>query len=978
MPEKRQDANFYDTPSAGDGLPADVIVNTIMNTAGADEQEGGRIRRGEGSLADFDLSLLAAAVEQAAESILITNTAARIQYVNPAFTRMTGYCAAEAIGQTTRILKSCEQDPTYYRDLWNTILSGQVWHGELINRRKDGTVYHEEMTIAPVRDSGGTVTNFIAIKQDISDRKRATEALSGSEQKFRQLAENIREVFWMRNAEASEILYVSPAYEHIWGQTCESLYRNPMGWFESIEPGDRERAHAAFLRQMKGEDIASEYRIQTPAGELKYVRDRAFPVRDPAGRIVRVVGIAEDITERKQVEASMRMAKEAAEAANLAKSQFLANMSHEIRTPMNGVIGMASLLLDSSLTSEQRQYAEIVHASGTALLGIINDILDFSKIEARKLVLEKTNFDLRVPLKEAAEIVAIDAHKKGLELTCEMAYEVPVLLRGDSGRLRQVLVNLLSNAVKFTPAGEIALRVELEAELEKTATLRFAVKDTGIGFSANQAPFLFAPFVQADGSTTRVYGGTGLGLTISKQLVGLMGGRIGAHSAAGKGSIFWFNVAFEKQPGADRPLRPQLQLEAPRVLVVDHNATNRALVCSLLKCWGCRSEEAGDADSAMAALHSAAGDPENQFRVVFVDSNMPGTDGLQLGKRILSNPELKGTALQLMVPLGAECDVDSLKQAGFAGRLLKPVWEASLYESLTLALRGGRSPTVPPDMRVLPASPQSNLASGRILVVEDNATNQKVALAMLGKLGYQAQAVCGGLQALEALRRTDYDLVLMDCEMPNMDGYEATRNIRLAASGTRRPDIPVIALTAHALQGDREKCLAAGMNDYLPKPIERAQLAETLTRWLSAVPSRVRENVTGVEFSTSDVFNRTELIARLSGDEALAREIVAGFVSDVPGQVRKLRMQIEKHDSNQARVQAHTLAGAAATVSAPALCALSRQIQKAATSGDFSGAAALLSPLEEQFERFQKIVSQDRWYGSSALRKDDSNANVDR
>ena len=736
-----------------------------------------------------------------------------------------------------------------------------------------------------------------------------------------------------------------------------------MEWLEAIEPADQERSHEVFLRQMKGENIDSEYRIQTPAGELKYVKDRAFPVRNEAGEIVRVVGIAEDVTERKQVEASMRMAKEAAEAANRAKSRFLANMSHEIRTPMNGVIGMTSLLLDSALTAEQRQHAEIVHASGTALLGIINDILDFSKIEARKLSLEKVNFDLRVPVKEAAEMVAVEAHNKGLELTCDLAEGVPSLLRGDPGRLRQVLVNLLSNAVKFTPAGEIAVSVELQAEFQTSATLRFAVKDTGIGFSANQAPFLFAPFVQGDGSITRIYGGTGLGLTISKQLVELMGGRIGAHSSAGKGSIFWFTIAFEKQPGADPVAPPQFRLEAPRVLVVDDNASNRALMCARLDSWGCRSEGAEDADAALTALQ--AGATNDPFRVAFVDSKMPGADGMELGSRILSDPGLRAIALVLMLPLGNECDLNSLKQFGFAGRLLKPVWESSVRESLTLALRGGRDSIAHRESVALPAETPFGTRPARILVVEDNVTNQKVALAILSKLGHQAVAVGSGLQAIETLQRADYDLVLMDCEMPNLDGYETSRRIRSHTSGTRNPEIPVVALTAHALQGDREKCLAAGMNDYLSKPIDRKQLGETVAKCLRVFNGNAAETRAGVDGeSVSGIFDVRELLERLSDDEALVREIVAGFVSDAPGQLRKLKEQIEGREGTQTYRQAHTLAGAAGTVSASAMLTLCRQIQRAARNEDWSQAAALAADLDQQFERFKTTVNLSGWSGS--------------
>lgn len=402
------------------------------------------------------------------------------------------------------------------------------------------------------------------------------------------------------------------------------------------------------------------------------------------------------------------------------------------------------------------------------------------------------------------------------------------------------------------------------------------------------------------------------------------------------------------------------------MLVVDGNATSRALLCRLLDSWGCRSMDVGDADSTLAALHSA-NRVKDPFRVAFVDWRMPGAGGMELGKRILADPALNEIALLLMVPLGQKFDPNSLQQIGFAGRLLKPVWESSLHESLTLALRGERDAAAHAQTAGTLAKPSTNGASSiatpaRILVVEDNATNQKVALAILAKLGHRAEAVESGARALEVLQRTDYDIVLMDCEMPNMDGYETTRRIRQSSSGTRSPDITIIALTAHALQGDREKCLASGMNDYLSKPIEPGEVAEIVTKWRTM--SDLREPLSlpfGPDQPASGIFEVNELVDRLSGDEALAREIVAGFLIDVPGQLRRLREQIETGDGSRACAQAHTLTGAAATVSAPALRALSRQIQQSVAEGDLAAAVALLTPLEEQFELFKITLSESGW-----------------
>lgn len=631
--------------------------------------------------------------------VWVTGPDGKPQFVNRAYREYFNVSYEELVNGKWQVRVHPEDAQEYLHGFWLGVREHGAIRNEMRARRRDGEWRWVASYAEPRWSHEGEFLGHVGLMLDITDRKQAEESLRASEEKFRQLAENIREVFWMNGA-AGEILYISPAYEEVWGRRCEDLYRRPMEWAEAIEPEDREQALAGYERQLQGHAMVKEFRIRTPRGDLKWVRTRAFPIRGEDGRIYRVAGIAEDVTESKRAAAAMHLAKLAAESATRAKSEFLANMSHEIRTPMNAVIGMTGLLLGTNLTVEQRRYAEIVRASGESLLSLINDILDFSKIEAGKLELDKLDFDLDAAVAETLGLLSPGAQRKGLGLESAFGPNVPLRLRGDPGRLRQILLNLGGNALKFTERGGVTIRMELNAENTGSAMIRFSVRDTGIGIPAERQAEIFAPFTQADGSTSRKYGGTGLGLAICRQLVGLLGGQIGVESEPGKGSNFWFTAVFEKVPGAG----------------------------------------ATEGRCTKAAQEERRG----------------------LGMRGLSK----------------------------------------------------RAP--------------------RILIAEDNVTNQQVALAVLKKLGCRADAVANGKEAVESLRSIPYDLVLMDCQMPEMTGYEAAAQIRDARSGVSNPGVPIIALTAHAMTGDREKCLSAGMDDYLAKPFQAATLARVLEKWLPA------------------------------------------------------------------------------------------------------------------------------------------------
>ncbi len=872
-----------------------------------------------------------------------TDVRGNITFVNDKFTEISGYSQDELLGHKHSILSSGHHHAEFWRVMFHTIGNGEVWHGEVCNQARDGSIFWTDSTIVPFYGSDGKPQSFIDIRTDITERKHNEEILARQNEIIEVVFDNIGRAVSMFDADLN--LLVSnksfPETLNLPSEICQpgtpmaTILRHNAQRGE-YGPGDvEEQVNTRIELAMKFEP----HQFERTNGDGTVLEVTGIPVS--TGGFVTTYA---DITERKRSEQALKEAMLEADSANRAKSEFLANMSHEIRTPMNGVIGMTDLLLDSPLEDEQHRRARTIKRSAESLLSIINDILDFSKIEAGKLDLELLDFDLGALVEDFATTIAFRTEEKGLELICPANPMQDHWYLGDPGRIRQVLTNLVGNAVKFTESGEVAVRCELVAEQDDRSRLRFSITDTGIGLTKEQRLKLFERFTQADGSTTRRYGGTGLGLSISKQLVELMGGEIGVESTPGEGSIFWFTLELANAKTQASPRRVA-DLHAERVLVVDDNTTNRQLLGEVLGIWGVEHGLAASGPQALEALSDALTDGK-PYSIVLVDMQMPDMDGAHLGTLIQADPRLAASRLVLLTSQGRRGDAKKMYEAGFAGYLTKPIHQSELYNAL-LQVAG----VVGTDEQLITrhtATRGQPTFNARVLVTEDNATNQQVAKGMLVKFGVQIDLAPNGSEALRALEQHKYDLVFMDCQMPVMDGYEATRQIRDMQSSVIDHDVPVIAMTANAMQGDRERCIAAGMNDYISKPVDPSRLRRLLERWLQHQPCQAPEEASAegkgpsapgapavveapVEPREADnpVFDHAGMRERLMDDEELMRVVAEAFLGDMPGQIEILKKQAAAGDVQESFAGAHRIKGAAANVGGVALSALAAEIEKA-------------------------------------------------
>jgi PAS domain S-box-containing protein len=824
-------------------------------------------------------------------------------------------------------------------------------HFEWVHRRANGEDFPAEVSFSAFDFQGRRILHSTV--RDITERRRMESSLREREETFRAITESASDAIILMDSDGI-ITFWNPAAQKLF--KCSPNEAIGVNLHQLLAPG---RFHGAYLQSMPHFRESGECSALNRHHELSALNNegREFPIELTVAPLRlrdqwHAVGIIRDITQRKKMDGEMLQARKEAESASRMKSAFLANMSHEIRTPMNGILGMATLLLNTEISLEQRDFIECLQRSAGSLLTILNDILDYSKAEAGRMELEKIDFSLRHCVEDVAKLLALRAQEKGLEFICLVDKDLPDYVCGDPGRIRQVLTNLLGNAIKFTERGEVSLNITTVSRSADHTSILCEIRDTGIGIDIADQKRLFQPFTQVDASTARRFGGTGLGLSITRQLVEMLGGTIGVESEIGRGSIFRFTLCLGRADSTPLLLSPIGELAGRRVLAVDDNESNRQLLHALLDEWGCDCEMASDASSALRMLQDAksGGHP---FDLALLDMQMPVTTGEDLGRLIKQDEALKGTRLVMITALGERGDARRLTQIGFSGYLSKPVRREQLRRCLQAVFGYSDEGSVidPPLVTAHVLSEQSQ-GSRRVLVVEDNPVNQKVARIMIENLGFGVEMASNGKEALNALRSHHFDIVFMDCQMPEMDGYEATAFLRDPAQGALNPDVPVIAMTANAMRGDREKCLKAGMDDYVSKPVNPSELTAAIERRLGRLVRVPAARPAASTLSSPDnakrasiaahvqppaleqtEFSRVNLLERLSGDEALATLVVRSFMKETQDQLAAFGNALAVADVGEARRLAHSMKGASGSVACPRLQDLAQRAETACRDG---------------------------------------------
>lgn len=992
------------------------LANAFNNMLNKQRQTEREITKSNQQLRDAlsELSSQQYALDQHA-IVAITDISGTIIFANDKFCEISGYDHEQLIGANHRLLNSGTHPKHFFTEMYKTISSGLVWHGKICNRNQNGQLYWVDTTITPYKDKGGIVQQYVVIRNDITKQTlfeqqqqirlkvaaiklAITNTFSHQNSLMKQLSEGLLHLFELPsfNLQPKACIYTlnnqTQSFELVAKQgsfsscqlanekklftLCHQSLHNKGLVINSLCTEEGCQDHGHFIVPLTSEfDESDNNRIIGVI--LLFTEGGSELDTEQIQLLAEGAAIFTNAILREKANKLLKKATQTAEQNNQLKGEFLASMSHEIRTPMNGVLGMLGLLLNTELNEDQKHKATLAKSSAESLLVLINDILDFSKVEAGKMALDIIDFNLREMLGELSEAMALHAHEKGVEVILDVTSIEASMVKGDPGRIRQIVTNLISNAIKFTDQGEIKITVAIQDNLNDELTLLCDVIDSGIGIPEDKISVLFDTFTQVDASTTRKYGGTGLGLAISKKLSQLMGGDISATSQLGKGSTFSFSAKLKTSQQSQRVL-PPVDISKLQLLIVDDNLTNLEVLRGQLEHWGANVTEATSGQQALDICNKRLSSGKNNFDVALLDMQMPEMDGAELGKILRADEQNNDMKLVMMTSISAQNEANFFAELGFNAYFPKPATTSDLFQALSVVVDNGEtlreaSPLVTHDYLAsllekpqISDSIQLDKSSLKILLVEDNKVNKMVALGILKEFGFGADVAGDGQQALSMLKecseKNPYQLIYMDCQMPIMDGYQTTKNIRDGKAGDHYKSIPIIAMTANTMEGDREKCLQAGMDDYIGKPIEPQLLENKLYQYLVQIKPVILdiEQVQQNGQSQSDehellCWNKEEALQRLVNKESLLILLVNTFMDEIPNKVALLIEALENENHKEVALLAHTIKGASANLSALKLASCCFELEKIAKSDTLPAQIyiPLMMPLQDSYRELK-------------------------